>query len=593
MKAKELAQRLAQRAEDVARHLLPEGRKQGAEWLAGSVGGEAGKSLGVRVAGTKAGVWADFSCPEHSGDLLDLWMAVRGMPLPDAMAESARFVGIELERSQPRTFPLPKRPAVEAPKDDVLAWLTVTRRISDEAIKAYRVGAHGEHVVFPHLRNGTLANFKLRSIRDKRDMKTAAGCEQMLWGWQAVDPKARSIVLAEGELDAMSLWDYGRPALSVFSGAGNLAWLENEYDNLARFDDIYLCMDDDEAGRAGTEKLLERLGRERCLVVTLPKKDANECRTAGVTREQIDNAFANARTVPPSRIKSGAEYRGALLHAFHPADGDPVGIMLPWPSTFANIALRSGELSVWTGISGHRKSIVLGQVMLEAARQGERVCIASMEMQPVGTLKRMARQALGFSLPDADDIESFADWMEGRVWLYDFVGSVETVELLKTFAYMRRRYGVTQFVIDSLMMLNVSSEDLDSQTETIRRILEFRSTFDCHVHLVAHARKGMDESKAPRKLDVAGSANIINQCDNVFSVWRNKPKEEHPEQHATESDTILYCDKQRNGEWEGAVRLWFDGPSLRFRDRPHTAANEPSNFRKDRLYVAAGDLVGF
>ena len=58
-------------------------------------------------------------------------------------------------------------------------------------------------------------------------------------------------MICEGELDALSLWQYGHPALSVFSGAGNLAWLENEYPNLERFDDIFICFDNDDAGKKG------------------------------------------------------------------------------------------------------------------------------------------------------------------------------------------------------------------------------------------------------------------------------------------------------------------------------------------------------
>ena len=72
--------------------------------------------------------------------------------------------------------------------------------------------------------------------------------------------------------------------------------------------------------------------------------------------------------------------------------------------------------------------------------------------------------------------------------------------------------------------------------------------FLSRLHLVAHARKGQDESKAPRKMDVKGSGNIVNQADNVFSVWRNKPKEEADCPPETDPDAILYVDKQRNGE---------------------------------------------
>jgi hypothetical protein len=43
--------------------------------------------------------------------------------------------------------------------------------------------------MFPHLRNGELCNYKVRNIHDKKQMRVAGGCEQMLFGWQAVPSK--------------------------------------------------------------------------------------------------------------------------------------------------------------------------------------------------------------------------------------------------------------------------------------------------------------------------------------------------------------------------------------------------------------------
>ena len=50
----DISKRLADRAADVARHLLPGGKREGAEWRAGDASGEKGKSLGVHLVGEKA-----------------------------------------------------------------------------------------------------------------------------------------------------------------------------------------------------------------------------------------------------------------------------------------------------------------------------------------------------------------------------------------------------------------------------------------------------------------------------------------------------------------------------------------------------------
>ena len=46
---------LAGRVQSVAEMLLPAGRKKGNEWRVGSLAGEKGDSLAVRLAGPKAG----------------------------------------------------------------------------------------------------------------------------------------------------------------------------------------------------------------------------------------------------------------------------------------------------------------------------------------------------------------------------------------------------------------------------------------------------------------------------------------------------------------------------------------------------------
>lgn len=118
----ELKRALAGRAQSVAEHLLPHGRRQGAEWRAGSVDGEAGKSLGVHLTGDKAEVWADFAgdgAGNGGGDLLDLWMAARKVDLPAALDEARRWLGLE----RPRSYAAPKadwkrppRPACRTPE---------------------------------------------------------------------------------------------------------------------------------------------------------------------------------------------------------------------------------------------------------------------------------------------------------------------------------------------------------------------------------------------------------------------------------------------------------------------------------------------
>jgi hypothetical protein len=91
----EIACRLADRIDTLVVELLPAGRREGREWRAGSIAGEAGSSLGVHLVGSKRGIWADFATPNKKGDALDLVRAALGLGMRDAIGWSRRWLGIE------------------------------------------------------------------------------------------------------------------------------------------------------------------------------------------------------------------------------------------------------------------------------------------------------------------------------------------------------------------------------------------------------------------------------------------------------------------------------------------------------------------
>jgi len=90
-------------------------------------------------------------------------------------------------------------------------------------------------------------------------MRVEPNCEPCLFGWHLIPKTARTITICEGEIDAMTLHQYGIPALSIPLGAGSGSkhdWFEYEFERLAIFDEIYICMDNDIAGQELLGKLL-------------------------------------------------------------------------------------------------------------------------------------------------------------------------------------------------------------------------------------------------------------------------------------------------------------------------------------------------
>ncbi len=589
--AKEIARSLSQRAEEVARHLLPEGKKVGNEWRIGSIGGESGQSLGVHLTGEKAGVWCDFAT-ENSGDLLKLWAQSRNLTNYEAMKEAACFLGI----SQPH-FEAYKSPKFAKPKQkmeplndksSVMDYLTQVRQLTLETILAFQVGQKGNDIVFPYIRDNELIFVKylnLKRINGKKQMYIEADCEPCLFGWHMLPTQARSVIICEGEIDAMTLSQYGLPALSVPFGAGGgkkHAWIEYEFERLSIFDEIFLCMDDDEEGCIATKELIERLGQHRCRVVKLPFKDANECLQAGISAETIKNCFDLAKTLDPDELKSASLFVDQVIGEFYPQPGAFVGYSAPWAKTTDKILFRPEELSIWTGINGHGKSQFLGQIILSMMQQGARVCIASLELKPKRLLMRLTRQAAALAQPSIEYIEAIHQWYEDKLWLFDLVGSAKSKRLLDVFLYARQRYGVDVFIIDSLMKLDIADDDYNVQKVFIDQLCDFKNKHNCQVHIVVHPRKGSDESKPPSKLDIKGTGTTSDLADNCFIIWRNKEKErlmqvkaggvlldEKEEKILNSADCKWICDKQRNGDWEGVLGFWFHTGSLQYLDAPN------------------------
>lgn len=566
------------------RYLLPAGVVNGAEYCVGGVDGEKGQSLRVHMTGSKAGVWSDFSTGQSGGDLVDLWMAARHISLIDAMDEARAWLGVERPKfeSPKKEYKPPVKPegirkASGTPVEQYLEGRGLTRK----TVEAFRVAADGNRVLFPFIDPlGETRMIKFRDINDKkRQGPTSAGQMPILFGWQTVDQNSREVWITEGEFDAMAAYQMGVPALSVPFGGGAGAkqqWIENEYDNLDRFETIILALDMDDEGEAAAREIAERLGLHRCLRVKLPRKDMNECLLDGVAIEDIRKTSS---AFDPAELRCASDYRDDILRELFSNDDDQRGFA-PCVSKFdGKIRFRDAELVILNGINGHGKSQFAGQLSLDAMVQGKRVCIASMEMPARRLLGRLTRQAAGVSSdsPSESYAHTIVDWYAGKLWLFDLVGTAKTKRMLEVFEYARKRYGIEVFVIDNMSKCGIDDDDYTGQKRFMEELCDFKNTTGTTVFLVTHSRKGESELQQTGKMDVKGSGAITDLADSVLTIWRNKKKEQEvekfkvdnygtpvPEELTSSPDSVVTCSKQRNGDWEGKVGLYWRPASMQY-----------------------------
>lgn len=598
MRAAELAEVLAQDARAIAAYLLPNGKEHSGEWCVGSIDGEAGQSLKVRVSGSKAGTWKDFAAG-HGGDLLDLWGTARGLSMSEAMREVRQYLGV---REPDFAGAQPKRPTLGKPKcakpaAKVLSWLRDTRGFSDAAILTYQVAEQGDKAVFPFKSpDGELWGVKYRQTGESK-IKTwwEEGSVARLFGWQAIPAAARSVVICEGEPDALAWFDYGFPALSVPAGAKGHSWLDIEFEELQRFDVLYLSFDMDTPGQDGLRELVGRLGRERCHIVELPHKDANDCLKAGVAAQEMARLISTAKTLDPEELKCASYFSDEVVREFYPPDAEPVGFTLPYAYSGARFRFRPGEVTLLAGVNGHGKTQQAGHITLEACSQGERACVASMEFKPKRWLYHLTRQACGTATPAIPFIRGAFEWYAEKLWVFDVIGTAKAARVIEVFQYARRRYGIRFFVIDNLAKCGFAEDDYNGQKDFVDRLTDFAKETESHVLLLLHMRKGRDESQQAGKMDIKGTGALTDMVDNVLIIWRNKGKEESrriaektktPFDNAEKPDALLICEKQRNGEEEPRFALWFCHKS-------HQYLTHPGQPLRDYIEWEAPHAAGF
>ena len=597
MNASEIKSLLCSRIEDVCLLLLPGGKKKGAEWCVGSIGGEAGDSLKVHLGASKAGVWKDYAgSADDVGDVFTLWEKARHVDFTVALKQAADWLGVSDNRAQDfrpvvkhaKAYVQPKTDQVEplSSGGDVFNYLAGERQLDPSTLHRYQIrqfsSNKGSMIVFPTYEptGKTIDLLKFLGVRRDSGKKvtwTSDGSKPHLFGWQAISSDARIVIICEGEIDCLTIAGWGLPCLSLPQGASNMDWIEHDFEALERFERIYICTDMDVAGHKAAEEIAKRRGRERCFRVSIPQyKDANEALCSGkFLGPDFEDCVTAAKTLDPAELRNLGEMGDEIWECFYPSDQKHVGteppIRLDW-------RCRYGELSIWTGWSGHGKSHLLNQFLLHDAYQGENVCIASFEMSAAETGAKLSQMILGI-IPNRQSryaLTPAEEFLARRFWVVNHVGVMHWSKLIPLLTYAARRYGCTRFAVDSLLRCGVAEDDYNGQKDLVNALVVFAESYG-HVHLVCHSRKSDDESKPPGKMDVRGAAAITDLTHNGFTVWRNKAKEQQVEEARAvmqdlqpfreKPDAQISMWKNRKTGTEPFRKLWLHKASAQFVDR--------------------------
>ena len=160
---------------------------------------------------------------------------------------------------------------------ELVAYLRWRRLPHQAAVRVGLLGHDGREflagrVVVPEVRAGQPIWLVGRVLDDSAGPKyLGLPGRKPLLGWEAASAE-REVWLTEGVFDWLALRSWGYPALALVGTHVRAAALRA----LARFERIYLLLDNDDAGRAATSELVRTLG-QRAVPVSLPgAKDVAE-----------------------------------------------------------------------------------------------------------------------------------------------------------------------------------------------------------------------------------------------------------------------------------------------------------------------------
>lgn len=346
----DLAEMLASRAAEVAEKLLPNGKRVNNEWVCGSVNGEEGTSLSVRIKGEKVGVWKDFAAGD-GGDLVELWTNTRGIAKGEALKEIRQFLNLKPGSPPPErrkaAAPAPKVQKASEPAKPVsreyhqqlrsllaknaaaVAYLEGEKRgLTVATIEHFGLGLSAPYKRADGLITSSAVVAPMRSPESGSFLnKSAYICVPEVTqnpidanGWMKGEPQCyyadkmvaqRILFVCEGLKDVWRHWQALKEAdliervMLVSSTHGSaIPALWKTPDFWSRWDAVYLGQDNDEAGDKIAERVLELAGAARRVKVPAEMgKDWTDFWQQGGTAEEFKKLLDDAPVASGAKVE--------------------------------------------------------------------------------------------------------------------------------------------------------------------------------------------------------------------------------------------------------------------------------------------------
>ncbi len=428
---------------------------------------------------------------------------------------------------------------------------------------------------------------KFESIRNSKEKLR----EATLFGQKRCRAGGKKLTICEGELDAMAVYQmlyspkYPEPnVVSLIDGASSIksnkkkrekTGIEKEeiYKFVNSFDEVIICMDNDEAGRAALEDLLSILNPRKTKIVRLDTgySDPADYLSAGKVDEFKSRWFSASYYRPKSIISFGEAYVQAQ------ARKSITSLPYPWKAlNDLTYGSRQAEMVVWTAQTGRGKTQIFRELMAHFYKTTD-VSMAGLFMEEVPASSAEGLISIfvdsPIHLPDAQydqtEVEEIAYSIDesGRVVYFDDFGSNDISNIMSKIEYFVKVLGCKMIFFDHISMV-VSDQRYGDERKALDEIASKlkQSTidWDYSLHIIAHLN---------RDGEIRGTAGIEKLANVIINLDRDV-KADDP---ILRNTTKLTCDKNRfSGRTGPAGFLFYSGVTGRL-----TEVDDPVEPEKD------------
>ena len=424
------------------------------------------------------------------------------------------------------------------------------RGFNEAALKHWKIGclnvqSNGKvvdrYVVIPVLdRDGVPVNARFRSVPGKCLRCGGSGCSRCkdgevkkiylrspgrpttLFGVQSLAENFdNDVLICEGELDVIAMWQYGYDENVVSGTAGAGTWAEEWLDLLEPYKHFILSYDSDEAGDKGAKSVADKLGKDRCSRARLPRNDAAQCLTDAIGADRIFDCLENSQPLLEATLVKVDAYAGEIEDLINNPDqlrGLTTG------STVLDEALggwRPG-LVIVTGDTAAGKTSWTTWAALEQARRGVPVLLTSFEQRPIGTVQKLLRSEVGCDFTHVSAQERAVAMQQlGKlpIFMVDHYGHLASQELEDIISYSVRRRDVRVAVVDHLGFMVDGAEDERRAIEAVvRKYAVVAVQMGITILMVAHPNNMSVAQQRRVKLGDLKGASAIRQDAHVGLV---------------------------------------------------------------------------